>query len=197
MRQLLCPHCWTQQLWAVTPPPMVTVRGRTPKWVYGAGAQCHQLPRSVVSPALRELIGSWRVGTRNKITILTKSLLFQNLEEHIPSAKSVKTHFQKVKKTRSIENCHLCKRQHCIKMLNQAGRSWSRTKPTSGAQPSFLPLLSAPCDFRSPPCSQINCERNVSMFSAFTSINPFLTWYFLILTCFPGHHFNFQMINNL
>lgn len=138
--------------------------------------QCYQLHRSVISPVLRELIDSWRLGRRNKIIILTKSLLFQNLEEQIPSAKSVKTHFQKVKETWSIENCHLCTWRHYIKMLNQAGRSQSRTKPTGEAQPSFLPpLLSAPCDLRSPPCSQINCERNVSMFSAFTSINPFLT----------------------
>ena len=103
--------------------------------------QCYQLHRSVISPVLTELIGSCRVGGRNKIMILTKSLLFQNLEEQIPSAKSVKTYLQKVKKTQSIENYHLHKWQHYIKMLNKPGRSGSRTKPTSGVQPSFLLLL--------------------------------------------------------
>lgn len=118
---------------------MTTIRGRNPNWVYGIGVQCYQLHRSVISPVLRELIDSWRLGRRNKIIILTKSLLFQNLEEQIPSAKSVKTHFQKVKETWSIENCHLCTWRHHIKMLNQAGRSQSRTKPTGETQPSFLP----------------------------------------------------------
>lgn len=103
--------------------------------------QCYQLHRSVISPVLTELMDSCRVGGRNKIMILTKSLLFQNLEEQIPSAKSVKTHLQKVKETQSIENYHLHKWRHYIKMLNQPGRSGSR-KPTSGVQPSFLlPLL--------------------------------------------------------
>ena len=129
------------QLWAVTPPPMTTIRGRIPKWVYGIGVQCYQLHRSILSPVLRELIDSWRVGGRNKIIILIKSFLFQNLEKQIPSAKSVKTHLQKVKKTQPIENYHLHKWRHYIKMLNQPGSSGSRTKPTSGVQPSFLLLL--------------------------------------------------------
>lgn len=115
--------------------------------------QCYQLHRSVISPViLTELIGSCRVGGRNKIMILTKSLLFQNLEEQIPSCKISKKPTSRRSKTQTIENYHLHKWRHYIKMLNQPGRSGSRTKPT---RVEFNPASSSSC-FKVPVTSALH-----------------------------------------